>query len=176
MKHSLRYGVYLGVALTVSYILYYFLHPIYMFSFWSKATIWELLLIIGFTFFAIAKNKNAVFDSGASFKIALVTVSVGILLASIFRETFNHTLAEELSPINLEAKKADEYFGGELFNEDPLETLEDAELMEGTIEDFDLFNYLSGALAMFLIFCIPFAVVIGFLSRQILKFRKIEKI
>jgi len=175
MKHSLRYGVYLGVALTVSYILYYFLHPIYMFSFWSKATIWELLLIIGFTFFAIAKNKNAVFDSGASFKMALITICIGILLTSIFREVFSHTLAEELSPINLEASKADEYFGGELFNEDPLETLEDAELSEGIIEDFDLFDYLAGALATLLVFCIPFSVIISFLSRQILRFRKTKK-
>lgn len=172
MKHSLRYGVYLGVALTFSYLLYYFLYPIYMFSFWSKATIWEMLLIVGFTFFAIAKNKSAVFDSGASFKIALITISIGILLASIFREVLTHALAEELSPINLEAEKADEYFGGELFNEDSLETLEEAELVEGTIEDFDLFDYLAGVLATLLVFCIPLAVIVSFLSRQILKFRK----
>ena len=145
-----------------------------MFSFWSKATIWEMLLIVGFTFFAIAKNKNAVFDSGVSFKMALVTISIGILLASIFREGFTHTLAEELSPINLEANKADEYFGGELFNEDPLETLEEAELAEGTIEDFDLPDYLTGVLATLLVFCIPFAVIVSFLSRQILRFRKTE--
>ena len=53
------------------------------------------------------------------------------------------------------------------FNNDPLDVLEEAELLESTIEGFDFVDSLSNAIALFFVFCIPFSVIISFLSRQL---------
>ena len=173
MKHSVPYGFYLGVALMISYIFYYFIDPISMFKYFSKATIWEGLLLVGFIFIAIFNNRNLVLDSGTAFKIALVTLVIGLSVSSIFRHVFSNMLAEELNPIYLEASKADIYASGDLFNSDPLQTLEKAELEDDKIDEgFNLFDYLSGAFVGLIGFCMPFAAIVSFLSRQVLKFRK----
>ena len=173
MKHSLRYGFYLSGALILSYVLYYFIDQNSMFRMFSKATIWELLLQVGFMFFAILKSKDALTDSGVSFKIALITLVVGLLFSGLFRTAFSNFFAEQLNPIYLEAKKADVYSEGNLFGQDPLEALEHVELMENTIQnDFKFSEYLIGGIFGILLFCIPFALVVSFLSRQILKLKK----
>lgn len=173
MKQSVRYGFYLGVALILSYIFYYFVHPISMFGFYSKATIWELLLVIGFIFFAISKNINSELDSGTSFKVALITLLVGTLFSYFFKSAFTLMLADELNPIYLEASKADIYSSGDFFNADPLETLEEAELFEKTLdENFKFGEDIIGGIIGLLMWGIPFAAIISFFSRQVLKFRK----
>jgi len=176
MKHNLKYGFFLGGALILTYLFYYFIHPISMFSFFSKATLWEILLCGGFMFFAISKNKNSIFDSGASFKIALLTVTIGLLISSVFRNTFNIMFADELNPAYLEASKTDTYTIGPIVDSDPLETLEKAELKEDKIDHkFNFVDFASNFLAIFLMFCIPYSVILGFLSSQILKLRKTSK-
>jgi len=176
MKNNLKYGFFLGGALILTFLFYYFAHPISMFSIFSKATLWEILLCGGFMFFAISQNKNSVYDSGASFKIALITVTIGLFISSIFKSTFTIMLGEKLNPIYLEASKVDTYTIGPLIDSDPLETLEKAELREDKIdEEFSFTDYLSNIFALFIMFCIPFSVIMGFLSRQLLKFRKTKK-
>ena len=89
----------------VSFVFYYFVHPSSMFLFYSKATVWELILCAGFMFFAIFQNRDSEMGSGASFKITLISLSVGLLLSNLFNVIFSNVLAEELNPTYLENSK-----------------------------------------------------------------------
>ena len=173
MKQALKYGFYLGVALILINVLYYFIQPVSLYAFFGKAMLFELLVYAVFMFFAISKNSSVIEDGGTFFKIAFLTLTIGLILSFAFRYTLSHILSEELNPIFLEAKQADEKYPSDFFGNDPLNTLERVELMEDSIEeDMTISNFMimNGLGLLFL--GIPFTILVTFLSRKFLNIRK----
>ena len=173
MKQGIKYGFFLGGVLILSNIFYYFVHPIYMYSIFGKTMLLEILIYSIFMFLAISKSSDTIEDGGTFFKIAFLTLAIGLIISFLYRYTFSHALSEDLNSIYLEAKKADETNASDFFGNDPLATLETVELMEHTIEEdmtFLRFFRITGLCLLF--FGIPFSILVTYLSKRILKFRK----
>ena len=173
MKLAIKYGCYIGIVITLITLFYYFVSPISMYSKFGKTTILELFIYSFFMFLAISKNSNSIDDGGTFFKIAFLTLAVGLIISFVFKYSFSHLLSEELNPIFLEAKKLDERNAGDFFGQDPLYTLETVELMENTIEeDMTVLKFLAQSGIGLLFLGIPFTILVTFLSRKILNFKK----
>lgn len=175
MKHAVKYGFYLSGVLILLEIIYYFVHPISMFTFVGKSFVLEVILMVTFMFLAIKKNRYIYEDSGTFFKVAFVTLAIGFLTTQLFENVFSYALAEELNPIYQEAIKSDQQRASDFFGRDPLETLESVELVDDTLEeDITLFNFLMSNVVGLLFIGIPFSILVNFVSRKILKIRNIK--
>lgn len=173
MKQGLKFGFYLGGVLILSTLFYYFFYPTSMFATFGKAMIMEILLYALFMFFAISKSSETTVDSGTFFKIAFLTLAIGFITTSIFRMGFSNYFSDALNPIYLEAMQADINGSGNFFGRDPLETFEQVALLDKTIEEeITLENYFLSGLVTVLLLGIPFTILVSYVSRRILNFRK----
>lgn len=173
MKQGIKHGFFLGGALILINVFYYFFHPIAMYSTFRISMLFEILIYAIFMFLAISKSSSTIEDGGTFFKIAFLTLAIGLIISFLFDYTFSHILSDELNPIFLEAKKADLNNPNDFFGNDPLVTLEKVELMEDSIEeDMTVKHFLATSGVGLLFLGIPFTILITFLSRRILNFRK----
>jgi len=88
MKQGIIYGLYLGGVLVFFNLLFYFLHPLSMFSIMGKAMLFEIFIYAVFMFLVISKASNTIEDGGTFFKIAFLTLAIGVIISFIFRYSF----------------------------------------------------------------------------------------
>jgi len=162
MKIAFKYGLILGIILSLHTIFFYFFNQRLLFSdIFSGTGLWYILLYAIFMLLAIQKNSKIYTDNGTYFKIAWVTMVTAMLLFTIFKHVLFNQFSTELDPIYLEAFKENKQASMEFFGDDPLKIYEEVELLDENIkENFSLKDFLIKAALEVTLIAIFFSAII----------------
>jgi len=171
MNNTLKYGVLLGGVLLIHYVLFYLYSAPLFFVNYNWTFPWFAILYLIFMVIAIYKSRRYKKDSGTYFKIGLIVFTTGMIISQSAKYGFVYMNKEILQEDYIAAAKMDTRNFMTFIGENPLNILEEVELLDDKIEEeFNFTHYLTDVFFSFLLVGIPYSILVASFSKWIFKY------